>query len=381
MTREQPEAAERCESFFDSVFSRVGYVFNYVFRGSFRRRFTQDFAEHVRLIVERKLPLAEGIERLGETERSLGVRYGIQLIADSIRAGVPFHEALARHSPALFPPDCVSMIRAGELSGRLPEALGGVVEDLTFHRDVKVRFAITCIYLGLLFLCLFLIGSSILTFVLPRFVELYDISGTELPASTKDLINGVRGHGGYVFAGILVGFPVVVLFVFFLSRLEVGMSEIVASVLPGVRGAYAGHQRGRFLSALGMYLAARVPVEEAVAGAAEVSRHRSIRRLVRRAGATLREGVPLSGVLGESRVFDEGILWRIRSAERRGDLPETLRTLGVEEQEAAHRRWVFFLSLFRPASIIMIAILEFLFVRATYEPLFRIMDLVLMEYI
>jgi type II secretory pathway component PulF len=382
MGRPRPKELESMLPFVDTVFSIVGYIFNFLFRGSYRRRYLQDFAEHLRMMVERRLPLAEGIERFGDSRRGFGARYVMRSVADLIRRGVPLHEAISRHSPTFFPEDFVTMVRAGEKSGMLPQALESVIEDMTFHRDVKMRFTWTCLYLGGVFTVVFLVTLAICTWVLPRFYEFWDQANAQLPAATLMVIRpGGHQIGGILYPAILFGFPLTIFLVYLLSRFELGIPEFLASVLPGVRGAFVRYQRGRFLTALGMLLGGKAPIEEAVRAAGEVSRFRRLRGLAKASGGPLREGIPLSKVLAESGVFDPKSLWRIRSGERRGNLPEVLYTLGAEEQEAGHRRWIYLLAWFRPAAVIVIAVFEFLIVLATYAPLFHIGDIILTEYL
>jgi len=370
------------DTILDAGASIVVYVLNFLFRGSYRRRVIQEFFEHVRIVVDRGLPLAEGIERYAGSQHAGAIRYVLYSIADRVRAGEPLWAALRDHSPTFFPADTVAMVRAGEKSGMLGKALGNVVEDLTFHRDVKTRFTYTCAYLlGLLILGLFIV-SVVVTFVFPRFADFWDEAGRVLPWPTTLFVNpsGLSiGAGSLISGGWIL--PVLVIVSFFLSRYLLGLPSGLATMIPGVRGAFIRHQTGRYLAALGMYLEARTPTDGAVAAAAEACRLTAIRRGRDEAAARVREGIPVGDALGSIKVLREDLLWRIRSAERRGDLTDTLFAIGSEEQEAAHRHFLYLLGWFRPISILVLGALEMIVVLAGYLPLFEIANLIKSEYL
>jgi type II secretory pathway component PulF len=273
------------------------------------------------------------------------------------------------------------MVRAGEKAGMLGKALGNVVEDLTFHRNVKMRFTYTCVYLLGLLIGGLLIVSVVVTFVFPRFAEFWDEAGQPLPWPTTLFVDpsGLGGVASLTFGAWIL--PVLVLASFLLSRYLLGMPAGLATVIPGLRGAFLRHQTGRYLAALGMYLEARAPTDRAVSAAAEVTRLSRIRKGRDEVAARVREGVPVGDALGSMKTLREDLLWRIRAAERRGDLTKTLLALGSEEQEAAHRRFLYFLGWFRPISIVIIGGLELLVVLAGYLPLFDMVNLIPAEFL
>jgi type II secretory pathway component PulF len=322
------------------------------------------------------------VERYAESQKAGAVRYALFSVADRLRGGEAFWAALRDHSPTFFPADTVAMVRAGEKSGRLGKALGNVVEDLRFYREVKIRFTFTCLYLFVVVAVVSFWATVLVTFVLPRFADFWDETGTELPAVTRFFVDPpvVEIWGRYMGLTALV-LPVLVIGIFLFSRFLFGVPAWLAALVPGLRGAFLRHQGGRYLSALGMYLDSNTPTDRAVTAAAEAVRPGPFRRRAEGAASRVREGEPVGEALREIRSLREDLLWRIRSAERRGNLPETLLTLGIEEQEAAHRRFLYFLAWFRPLSIVVLGCIELAVALAGYLPLFQIADLIPMEYL
>ena len=103
---------------------------------------------------------------------------------EKIRQGASLYDAFKDHE-GVFSRLYTAMIRAGEVSGALPEVLERVIY-ITQHED-KVRSDITsALRYPMVVMALLLIAFFVLlTFVVPKFVALFQGAGLELPWATK----------------------------------------------------------------------------------------------------------------------------------------------------------------------------------------------------
>src|ERR1700733_8583182 len=105
----------------------------------------------------------------------------------SVEGGISLSDALAKH-PAVFDKLYVSMVRAGEAGGILPEGLMRLAEFLATRQKLNAKVRSATVYPSVVLAVAVLVFWAMLTFVLPVFQGLFKNIGGELPAYTQFLI-------------------------------------------------------------------------------------------------------------------------------------------------------------------------------------------------
>ena len=149
--------------------------------------------------------LDHALRYLLDTVPSPRVQRVVSRLRDAVRDGIPLSAALTRE-PGSFSRLYVGMVRAGEASGRLAEALARLAELLE-----RQRRTVATVTSALIYPCLLVVASIgaialLLTQVLPEFVPLFEQNGATLPASTQFLIDlgmVVGNWGGLLLLAIL----------------------------------------------------------------------------------------------------------------------------------------------------------------------------------
>jgi general secretion pathway protein F len=77
-------------------------------------------------LLDSRVPLVRALELARESVRLPGMRSGLQLASEDVRAGKRLSEALEAH--AVLPALGISMVRVGERSGELPGMLGTLAQ-------------------------------------------------------------------------------------------------------------------------------------------------------------------------------------------------------------------------------------------------------------
>lgn len=114
----------------------------------------------------------------------------IALLADlrsSLDQGRELAGAMARH-PGVFSPFYVSMIRVGEMTGRLTEAFARLAEHLEFELDVRARVRQALRYPTLVMGAIVIAMIVINLFVIPTFATVFAGFKAELPPMTRLLL-------------------------------------------------------------------------------------------------------------------------------------------------------------------------------------------------
>lgn len=132
------------------------------------------------------LPLQKSMDLLAHQTRSEALRLAILAVRDKVRAGALLSEAF--ESTGNFPKIYCATVRAGERSGSLDKVLSQYLAYQKQSRGFRKKFISAMIYPA--FLVVFLAGliSFVISFVVPRFAELYRDMDVQLPAMTTFVI-------------------------------------------------------------------------------------------------------------------------------------------------------------------------------------------------
>lgn len=112
----------------------------------------------------------------------------IAALIGEVKSGNTFASALAKF-PRVFPALMISMVKAGEESGKLAESLRVVSDQMqkTSTLTKKVRGAM--IYPGIVITAMIGIGILMLIYVVPTLTQTFEEAGAELPPQTLAIIN------------------------------------------------------------------------------------------------------------------------------------------------------------------------------------------------
>lgn len=140
-----------------------------------------------------------------------GLAAALENVLLKVRSGSSLSDALA-DEPRYFPPLYVSLVRAGEASGRL----GGALAELATMRErteqLRSRLTSALIYPAVLLLTAVGAVVVLLTVVVPQMEPMFASAGAALPASTRVVLAGsdfLREHGflllAFIAAALLLG--------------------------------------------------------------------------------------------------------------------------------------------------------------------------------
>lgn len=145
------------------------------------------FTNQLAVMVETGVSLAEALDACVHEGNSPRFARALDRVIDSVRGGKEFSAALAEH-PRVFPALYVSLVRASEASGQLAPILARLAEHLERQRELtkKIKGALT--YPAVM--VTFAIGTTafLVSYVLPKFAQIYAGREEELPALTRALL-------------------------------------------------------------------------------------------------------------------------------------------------------------------------------------------------
>jgi type IV pilus assembly protein PilC len=262
---------------------------------------------------------------------------------------------------------------AGERSGNLEEVLQRFLDfqrvSLTFRKKLKASL----IYPALLVVMVIGLFIFLITFVVPRFAQLYDQLGTKLPALTiflLDLGQQAQQYGLYV-AGVAA---IVVFLLYRWAKTDAGANLIdrIRIALPVVGSVWLKYQVGLFSRTLSTLLTGGLPLVPSLETAARSIDSRQIASAVYSSVETVREGKGLSVSLQATKVFPELAIEMIEVGESTGALPQMLNSVAEFFEEDVQTNLTAAMSLIEPAILIVMGLVVTTILIALYLPIFSL---------
>ena len=147
----------------------------------------QLFSRQMYTLLKAGVPIMRGLAGLQESAISKAFAKVIRDLRESLDSGRELSAAMRRH-PEVFTAFYLSMIRVGEMTGRLEEVFLRLFDHLEFDRDMRERVKTATRYPT--FVVMAMLGAIVIVniFVIPAFQKVFDSFHTELPLMTRILI-------------------------------------------------------------------------------------------------------------------------------------------------------------------------------------------------
>src|SRR5271163_164068 len=162
------------------------------------------FNQQFLTLIKAGLPILGSLELLARRQKLPHFRAQLEDVAARVKTGESISQAFEAQGG--FPIVYTTTLLAGERSGNLEEVLQRFLDfqrvSLTFRKKLKASL----IYPALLIVMVIGLFIFLITFVVPRFAELYDQIGGHLPALTTFLLSlGKQTQAYGIYVGLVVG--------------------------------------------------------------------------------------------------------------------------------------------------------------------------------
>ena len=290
--------------------------------------------------------------------------------------GYPLSDAL-REFPRIFDSMYCASVHAGEQSGLLDVVMERLADHMEARQDLQRRTGQALIYPILLSVVAFGLVAMLLTFVVPKIVQVFEGFDQELPVVTVWLISLSDFFKAY---GIeIIGLSVITVIVYFqlvkfptFRRLRDRFFLRIPYVSYLVRLA----NTARFTRTMSILVSSGVTALDSMHISTEVINNEPIKAAVLKAADRVREGEHISDALENTGYFSPLVLQLVQNGEASGKLGEMLeRSARAEENEFAGIT-ALFISLFEPAMILFMGVVVLFIVIAILVPIFDMNELV-----
>ena len=310
------------------------------------------FARQLATLVRAGVPLDRSLSLSRDLAEKPALQAVIGATLKELRSGQSLANSLAAN-PRFFPALYVAMVRAGEASGTLPAVLDRLVEFEEFSAELRGYLISALIYPTVLLGVGSVAIAFLLGFVVPRFAQIFEEAGKELPLPTQILMDVSQAFRDYGWIAAVVIIITVVLFARWVrtesGRLRWDQWRLKAPLLGDVSLKL---EIARFAKTMGTLLNQAVPIISALRLTREVLSNRRVAAAVEPLIQGVKRGQGLAGPLAETRMFPALAVQLMTLGEQTGKLDSMLLELATiydREVRVATKRLV---ALVEPAVIL-----------------------------
>jgi type II secretory pathway component PulF len=278
-------------------------------------------------------------------------------LKQDVTEGKSLSDAMARQ-PVIFSDLYVNMVRAGEQSGALVEVLQRLATHFERFAEVQAKFVSALIYPAVVASVGVCIIIFFMTYMMPKFMSIFEGMKVQLPASTLFLMNSGKFFGKYWWAMLLVVITLFVLFKRFQSsasgRRTIDQWKLKAPVLGKVISL---NLYGQFARTLGTLLQNGVPVLTALKITEQVIPNVILKEAIAKTREEVTDGKTIAQPLARSKVFPQLMIDLLRIGEETGDVPGALQNLASTYENELTIGLRVVTNLIEPVMIIFMAIM------------------------
>jgi len=161
------------------------------------------FTTQLSVMLDSGVVLSDALDAIVAQAEYGAFRSIIMDVSERVKSGENFSKALAGYS-RVFNTMFISMVRASEASGRMAEMLNVLSGYLNFESETRKRIKGALTYPFIMALMAVAATGTLMFFVLPRFMRIYESRGAALPKLTQILVSFSKILGNLqIMTGIL----------------------------------------------------------------------------------------------------------------------------------------------------------------------------------
>jgi len=249
------------------------------------------------------IPILDGLRDMRESIDNPRLRDVLSAMTEDMEGGKVLSQCMANH-PSVFDNVFVSLIRAGELSGQLPEVFKNLADNLKWLDELLSQTRRLLILPLMTLIVVLGVLTALLIFLVPQIAQLFKTMGLGLPTQTRMLIAISEFMTQYWY--LVFGLPVVVF---------VGLAMAV--------------QRSPRAAYMWDYAKLRLPLIGPTLLKIILSRFANVFALLYRSGVTVLDAIKTSEDVVNNRVISDGLVRAGQQITAGESLSETFQNLGV----------------------------------------------------
>lgn len=322
------------------------------------------------------IPVEESLRGVSEQTEKDKVRELIIGIRAKVLEGYGLAQAMNQY-PNAFPELYRATVSSGEQTGRLDLVLEKLADYTENQQQTRQKVQQALIYPILMILVSTGIISFLLTFVVPKIIEVFTSSGQTLPAMTEVLISLSVFIKSYGLITVIALAAMLIAFKRSLANIKIKTAwHRFILRLPLVAYLVKTINVARYIHTFGILFAAGVSVLETMRVSASLVTNVVMRQAFDTATVRVKEGGGINEALKETRYISPMAIHLIASGEKSGQLSNMMERAASHLDNEVKRLIDTSLTLLEPLVILFMGAVVLFIVLATLLPIFSMEQLV-----
>jgi type IV pilus assembly protein PilC len=376
--QEQTHSAATAEEL-KQRFLHAGYhVFSVKARGGFGKSKKKTkletfliFNQQFLTLVRAGLPIHGSLGMLARNQRNVHFAGQLVDVTERVKSGESLSSAFEAQGG--FPPMYTTTLLAGERSGNLQEVLERYVTFQRISLTFRKKLITSLIYPTVLIVIVIALFVFLVTFVVPKFAELYDQMGGSLPWITKELLKfGVQAQSKGPYAALVLAAVVYGLMRYAKTPRGADAVDGIRIGFPLLGKIWVKYQVALFGRTLSTLLSGGLPLVPSLETAARSISSNRIAKAVTASVVTVREGKNLADSLSATKVFPAVATEMISVGEQTGALPQMLNSVSEFFEEDVETALTASMALIEPLILLIMGVFVVVILIALYLPIFSL---------
>ena len=333
------------------------------------------FARNLATMIQAGLPLSRALQIFLKQTQNPKFREVLRSLIEDINKGTSLSDSMAKF-PKVFEPVFISMVRAGEESGGLVEALNVVGGQMEKTYTIKKKVKGAMMYPAMVLLVMCVVGVLMMLYVVPGLAASFKDVGAKLPPLTQVVINISDFLQNDSLLAALFVIIAVGLFWWYKSTVfgarSIAWTILRAPVFGKLAKEFNAALATRTLSSL---ISAGVDIVHAIDITKDVVTNVFYKETLEQAKTDVQKGVPLSKVFVEHpEIYPVMVGDMMEVGEETGQLSGMLLKIAVFYEEEVSQATEDMSKLIEPLLMAIIAVFVGIFAVAMITPMYSLMQ-------
>jgi len=335
------------------------------------------FTRQVSAMLSAGMPLVQTLSAMEAQTSDKNFRPVIAGIRARIEGGAMYSEALAYY-PSIFDDLYISMMRAGEMGGILPDTCARVAAFLEASNKLRAKVKSAMMYPTVVIIVALSLSTALIMFVVPVFVQMFADFDADLPGLTAALLKAsdIMKAYWYIFLTLIVG---AVWGVKRIYKTDKGQYNIDKFKLKfPILGELATKLAvSRFASTFAQLMHSGVQIMESLEIVGLATGNRVIGDSLFEARKTIEEGQPLSSALEPNPFYPRMVVHMLSAGEKTGQVEEMMDKVAEFYESEVETMVNGLTSMIEPLLMVFIGAIIGTIVVAMFLPIFKMSEIVM----
>lgn len=334
------------------------------------------FTTQLAVMVRAGISLRQALDGIAEQAENPKFQKILYQIKQDVESGKPFSDALAKH-PKLFGPLYINMVRASEMSGSFSHMLERIAAYLAQQIETRQMVIGAMIYPGVIASLAVGVTIFLLTFVLPKFADVFAGKEAAMPWPTIFLMR-LSEFMVQWWWGVLGAIVALLVFVVLLIKTEPGAwwFDQIKLRVPIFSRMFRALYISRSLHTMGELVNAGVPMLDTLAITGEISGNRMYKRMWRGVYSSVKQGKKIIHPLQKTTLLPKAVVQMVGAGEESGKLGEVLDEVSTYYAKQLREAIKTVTSMIEPVMIIIMGSVVGFIAMAIILPIFKLSTLV-----